>query len=171
MFQKKKNKTGNITLIGMSGVGKTTFGRELANRLKLTFVDVDILIKNDFSMPWPEILKQVGPEKFKEIEEKHILSLSHITNSVISPGGSVIYSNESMNVLSKISQVCYLHINPETLAERVGNKDRGIVGLKDKSFADLYRERMPLYEKYADFIVDINHKNLNRILEEITDKM
>jgi shikimate kinase len=159
----------NITLIGMSGVGKSTFGRELASRLGWNFIDVDTLIKNDYNLSLPKILKKIGSDEFKKLEQDKILSLSHISNTIIAPGGSVIYSDVAMELLSQISTVVYLDINPETLQYRVGNKDRGIIGLDKKTFADLYRERIPLYKKWSDEIIDINHKNMNMILEEISN--
>jgi shikimate kinase len=137
----------------------------------LDFIDVDVLIKNEHSESLPKILERLGQEQFKINEMEKILSLSNVTNTVIAPGGSVIYSDESMELLKKISTVVYLEIDAETLQYRVGDRNRGIVGLDKKSFAELYEDRMPLYKKWADITVDINHKNMNMILEEITNRV
>ncbi len=168
---KKMPKSNNITLIGMSGVGKSTIGRELASQIGYDFIDTDILIKNEFNEPLQKILKEIGPEKFKEIEEKHIMSLAHVEKTVISPGGSVIYSDKSMQLLNQISKVFHLSIVPEILAYRVGGKARGIIGIEKKGFARLYKERIPLYEKYSDYNLDIHHKNLTKIINEIIDNI
>lgn len=165
------NKKNNITLIGMSGVGKSTLGRELADELTWDFIDTDIFIKNDFNQPLPDILLQLGEKKFKEKETEKILSLAHVENTVISPGGSVIYSRDSMRLLGDISTIIYLSITPEVLQSRVGKKDRGIVGLESKTFAELYRERIPLYRRYADIIININHKKSSVIIQELISKV
>ena len=161
------DKRSNITLIGMSGVGKTSFGRDLANKINYDFIDTDILLKNEYKESLSKALKRVGISELKKSEEKVVLSLSHVQKTVISPGGSVIYSKPAMDLLQKVSKVFYLYLKPEILAARVGNADRAIFGIEKKGFVSLYKERMPLYEKYADYIIDINKKSSYKILDEI----
>ena len=82
----------NITLIGMSGVGKSRIGRELAYKVGYNFIDIDEIIERSSGKKLQEMIDELGNEKFLKIEEKAILGIGRVDNSVISPGGSSIYS-------------------------------------------------------------------------------
>ena len=74
---------------------------------------------------------------------------------MIAPGGSVIYGKEAMEHLKDISTVVYLKLSYEDVKERLGDLvDRGVVLKNGMSLLDLYNERVPYYEKYADITVD-----------------
>lgn len=144
----------NITLIGMPASGKSTIGVLLAKRLGYSFVDVDIVIQEKTGRLLKEIIAQEGTQGFLEIENRINRELA-VRRSVIAPGGSVIYGEEAMAHLKEISTVVYLKISYPVLRRRLGDlKDRG-VALKDgMTLRDLYKERVPLYERYADITVD-----------------
>lgn len=148
----------NITLIGMPASGKSTVGVLLAKRLGYSFVDVDIVIQEKTGKLLKEIIEEQGTEGFLKVEER-INSELEVKHSVIAPGGSVIYGERAMEHLKEISTVVYLKLSYRDVKLRLGNlKDRG-VALKDgMSLKDLYNERVPLYEKYADITVDESGK-------------
>ncbi len=157
----------NITLIGMSGVGKSLFGEKLAAKLGYRFVDVDLVIEKKQGMKLQKVLDRLGDSKFIEMEGKTILSLKG-EGMVFAPGGSVVYSKGAMEYLKKISKIIYLKDKPEIIKERTKNLDcRGIVGLKNKTFEALFAEREKLYEKYADFVVRIDNFNPEVVVERI----
>lgn len=147
-------KDRNITLIGMPSSGKSTAGVLLAKRLGFSFVDVDIVIQEQERRLLKEIIAQDGLDGFLEVENRVNASLD-VDHSVIAPGGSVIYGKEAMEHLSQISTVVYLKLSYEEVERRLGNMvDRG-VALKDgMTLRDLYDERVPYYERYADITVD-----------------
>jgi shikimate kinase len=162
----KKNK--NITLIGMAGSGKTYSGKRLAKKLNCGFIDVDGLIEKKMSLKIQEVLDKLGEKKFKEIEEKIILSLKNIENSVISPGGSIIYSNKAMNFLSKNSIVVFINVPFDTINKRLNDQEnRAIIGLKRKTLKQIYEERFPLYVEYADIIIS----GEDNVLEKLMNKL
>lgn len=147
-------KLNNITLIGMPASGKSTVGVLLAKRLGFSFVDVDILIQEKEKRLLKEIIADVGDEGFMEIENRVNAELD-VERSVIAPGGSVIYGKEAMEHLKEISTVVYLKLSYEDVKERLGDLvDRGVVLKDGMSLLDLYNERVPYYEKYADITVD-----------------
>lgn len=147
-------KLNNITLIGMPASGKSTVGVLLAKRLGFSFVDVDILIQEKEKRLLKEIIADVGDEGFMEIENRINAELD-VERSVIAPGGSVIYGKEAMEHLKEISTVVYLKLSYEDVKERLGDLvDRGVVLKDGMSLLDLYNERVPYYEKYADITVD-----------------
>ncbi|WP_349673914.1 shikimate kinase [Lacrimispora sp.] len=144
----------NITLIGMPASGKSTVGVLLAKRLGYSFVDVDILIQEQEGRLLKEIIAEEGQEGFLHVENRVNAELS-VHNSVIAPGGSVIYGKEAMEHLKKISTVVYLKLSYEAVEERLGNlTDRGVVLKDGMTLKDLYEERIPYYEQYADITVD-----------------
>lgn len=147
-------KDSNITLIGMPASGKSTVGVLLAKRLGFSFVDVDILIQEQEKRLLKEIIAQDGLDGFLAVENRVNASLD-VERSVIAPGGSVIYGAEAMEHLKEISTIVYLKLSYEEVEARLGDLvDRG-VALKDgMTLLDLYQERVPYYEKYADITVD-----------------
>lgn len=148
------NKSDNITLIGMPASGKSTIGVLLAKRLGYSFVDVDIVIQEQEGRLLKEIIGTEGQEGFLEVENRINAGLN-VHHSVIAPGGSVIYGKEAMEHLKEISTVVYLKLEYEGLEERLGDlADRGVVLKDGMTLRDLYEERTPYYEKYADITID-----------------
>ncbi|WP_394524189.1 shikimate kinase [Lacrimispora sp. JR3] len=164
-------KQDNITLIGMPGSGKSTIGVLLAKRLGYSFVDVDIVIQEQEKRLLKEIIAEEGDDGFLEIENRvnRELSASH---SVIAPGGSVIYGREAMEHLKDISIVIYLKLSYENLRERLGNLvDRGVVLKNGMTLKDLYDERIPYYEKYADITIDETGLEAGKVVDELRAMM
>lgn len=150
MTQKERN----YTLVGMPASGKSTVGVLLAKRLGFSFVDVDIVIQEKEKRLLKEIIAQEGIDGFMAVENRINASLD-VDRAVIAPGGSVIYGKEAMDHLSRISTIVYLKLNYEDVEKRLGNLvDRGVVLKDGMTLLDLYNERVPYYEKYADITVD-----------------
>lgn len=161
----------NITLIGMPASGKSTVGVLLAKRLGYSFVDVDIMIQEKEQRLLKEIIEQDGLEGFKEVENRVNAELN-VKRSVIAPGGSVIYGNEAMSHLKTISTIIYLRLSYEEVEDRLGDlKDRGVAVEAGMTLRDLYDERVPLYEKYADITIDETGKDPGRTVDELRAMM
>jgi shikimate kinase len=144
----------NIVLIGMAYAGKSTVGPLLARVLLLQFVDTDLLIQAGEGATLQRLIEERGMVEFKRLEEHYVMSLD-CQGFVIATGGSVIYSGESMGHLKSVGSLVYLDVPLRELEARMhGAGTRGLVIKRGMSFADLYRERKPLYEENADIIVD-----------------
>lgn len=161
----------NITLIGMPASGKSTVGVLLAKRLGYSFVDSDIVIQEKTGKLLKEIIAEQGTDGFLKVEEE-VNSQLDVQRSVIAPGGSVIYGPKAMKHLKEISEVVYLKLSYEDVKMRLGDlKDRG-VALKDgMTLKDLYDERIPLYEQYADITIDETGKTAGIIVDELRKMM
>lgn len=147
------NMTLNIVLIGMPGAGKSTIGHLLARKLDRLFLDTDRLIEMKAGQPLQQVFDERGAQALKEIEEHVILNLD-CEGCVIATGGSAIYSDAGMSRLSRSGLIVYLKVEPTELIRRVGNiATRGILRNPGQTLEDLYRERAPLYEKYAHITV------------------
>ena len=96
----------------------------------------------------------LGTEEFLDLEGKTLLGLS-CENTVIAPGGSCIYRDAAMEHLKELGLVVYLKLPYEEVEQRIHNLDsRGITFRPGESLRDLYEERTPLYERYADLTVE-----------------
>jgi len=157
-----------ITLIGMPGSGKSTIGRILAEKLGWHFVDLDILIKEKEGRSHSEILEQEGERALLALEERHALSLD-FQDTVFSPGGSIIYSKAAMEKLKDVTIIFYLDLPFQEIESRLGEgvKDRGIVGLRDKTLKELFEERAVHYRLAAHHIFDCHGFNEKKIADGI----
>ena len=162
----------NIVLIGMPSCGKSVTGVVLAKTLKMKFVDTDLLIQEDAGKALQKIINEDGIDSFKALEEK-ILKELNVENAVISTGGSAIYYDEAMQHLKENGTVVYIKANLKTIKSRLRNiKTRGVAMGEGQTLDDLYKERVPLYEKYADVTVMTNNKkNLEDTVGEILEQI
>ena len=143
-----------ISLIGMPGSGKSTVGKVLAERLALQLVDADGLIEAQEKQTLQQIMDGQGNAAFRAIEEQ-VLTDMPLFSSVISTGGSVVYSERIMSRLCAASTVVYLRATFETIEYRVSlAPQRGISSDSGQTLQDLYQERVPLYERYGEIVVD-----------------
>lgn len=149
----------NITLIGMPGSGKSTVGVVVAKMLCKTFIDGDLLIQNKEGKKLSKIIGEIGNEKFLKLENNVLASLN-VHNSVIATGGSAIFGTEAMKHLKKTSTVVYLKVPYESLEKRLKSlKHRGVVFDEGQTLRDIYEIRTPLYEKYADIVIESDNDN------------
>lgn len=157
----------NLVLIGMPGAGKSTVGVVAAKMCGMRFVDSDLVIQEKDGRLLQQILDQEGIDAFLRLEEETLSSLD-VENSVIATGGSAIYGPRAMEKLAAKGLVVYLRLSCAELEARVKNRQtRGIAASKDRTLADIYAERVPLYEKYADATVDCDGKEIDRVIAEV----
>ena len=149
----------NITLIGMPGAGKSTIGIVLAKLLCKTFIDADLVIQNNQGKRLHKIIEEIGNDGFLKLENDTLAQLK-VHNSIISTGGSAIFGQEAMEHLKNTSTVIYLRVPCEDIEKRLKSlKRRGVVFEEGQTLRDIYDIRTPLYEKYADVVVDCNNES------------
>jgi shikimate kinase len=157
----------NVILIGMPSAGKSTVGVLLAKRLGYKFVDVDLVIQERTGKLLKEIIADEGMDGFLAVENRINAGIRE-DRAVICPGGSVIYGAEAMENLCGQGIVIYLKISLEELLRRIGDvKDRGVALRDGMTLADLMEERRPYFERYADYTIDEEGKNLGRVVDEL----
>ncbi len=163
----------NIVLIGMPGAGKSTLGIVLAKIMNYDFVDADLIIQQQSDRTLERIIDALGPEGFIEVENQ-VLSDMHCDRTVVATGGSAVYSDEAMRHLGEIGRVVYLKISYEELKGRLSDlSERGVVmkGGIGMSLRDLFDERKPLYEKYADITVDVCDLSITAAARKVADAL
>lgn len=144
----------SVSLIGMAGAGKSTLAPLLAGSLGWEHIDTDSIIEAYYGRSLQDIVDHLGVPEFRKAEE-YILSSLGVVRTVVSTGGSVVYGPMAMKRLKGLGPVIYLRISLDACLKRVGcGEGRGLARMPGQNLEDLYAERMPLYEKYADYIVD-----------------
>ena len=161
----------NITLIGMPASGKSTVGVILAKLLGYGFIDTDILIQNRTGRRLSEIIAERGTDGFLAIEEAVCASIK-AERCIIATGGSVVYSKAAMKHLKDLGCVIYLEVGYETLLDRLQDlQSRGVVLRPEQTLAELYTERVALYEKYADLIVPERNHTMEETVRDVYRKV
>jgi len=144
----------NLILIGMPASGKSTVGVILAKVIGFDFIDTDLLIQRAEKKRLSQIIKERGVDGFLEVENRVNASVE-ADHCVIATGGSAVYGEEAMRHFKKIGHIMYLKVSFETLRKRLRNiKERGVALKEGQTLRDLYDERVVLYEKYADTVIE-----------------
>jgi shikimate kinase len=134
--------------------------------LNLKFVDSDLLIEERFAQTLQEILDDAGYLKLRAIEEEVLLSID-LADTVLSTGGSAVYSDKSMQYLQQNSLVIYLEVPFDQILERVPSfLDRGFAKEPSQSIEDAFYEREELYQNSAHHIIS-NTTDLNSCVSKI----
>lgn len=156
MSQARQVGSSSLCLIGMPGAGKSTVGAMLAGRTGRGFIDTDDLIRSTTGCSLQYIVDTDGYLALRKIEQDVITALTQ-DNQVIATGGSAVYSEAAMSHLAGMATLIYLAVPYDVIEDRISDLDtRGLAKAADQTLADLYAERVPLYEKYARIHVDAN---------------
>lgn len=158
----------NLVLIGMPSSGKSTAGVLLAKKIGYGFLDSDLIIQGEEGALLSEIIERKGAEYFIAVEERINAGL-FAERCVIATGGSAVYGSSAMEHFRSIGTVVYLRLSEEELERRIPNLlKRGVVmhGAVT-TLKQLYRERVPLYEQYADAVVDCDGQTIDETVEAI----
>lgn len=137
-----------IVLIGLMGVGKTTVGRRLAQRLGLSFVDADEEIEEAAGMTVSEIFERFGEPYFRDGERRVIARLIDGNPKVIATGGGAFMNEQTRALILERATAVWLEADIEVLVERVRRRDtRPLLKGRDPRdvLRDLAKLRNPVY--------------------------
>ena len=158
-------------IIGFKNSGKTTFGKSLARKMKLDFLDLDEYIEEREKSTIPELYSRLGETEFRKLEWKALREVIRNNHMVISTGGGAPCNCDNMSLMEKYGHVIYLKVGNETLIGRLKKavKDRPIVLGKTEEelrqyVADL-RERCEHHYNRAEYIVDGENLNMDAIVK------
>ncbi|TDP60549.1 shikimate kinase [Aminicella lysinilytica] len=157
----------NIILIGMPACGKSTVGVVLAKTVNKGFLDTDLLIQQREGRRLQEIIDAEGNDYFRRVERSVLMDFKG-SGQVVATGGSAVYFDDAMEHFRRDGVVVYLKVSPENILDRMSNiRTRGISMDKGQTIEELYLERAPLYEKYADITVDADGCTVEQVIEKI----
>ena len=144
----------NVILIGFMGTQKTQAGKILAGLLDFDFIDMDLEIEKQEGMRIKDIFKEHGEEYFRRVESEIAKEIGKLDRYVVSTGGGVVLKEENMKQLS--GAFVHLTCEPDEIYNRVyGDESRPVISGQDKSgIGNIYEKRMPIYQKYANIVID-----------------
>jgi len=157
-----------ITLCGFKSCGKTYFGKKLAHKLGVLFIDTDELIDSGDNLR--ELARFLGEKKFRDLESVAIKSIQISQDTVIATGGGVVLRKSNMDFLKNLGPIVYLECDKSLLKENVIKN--GIPSFLDSkdiegSFETMYSERKSLYENYSDFTVKVGNSPDHQIIYDL----
>lgn len=155
----------NIVLIGMPGCGKSTLARLLGERLNRPVVELDRLIEETAGLSIPEIFAAQGESGFRVLETQALREAGRRSGAILSTGGGCVTRPENYPLLHQNGRIVWLRRDVSLLPTA------GRPLSQARSPEVIYRERRPLYERFADRTVDNDgpiEKTLEQILEVIS---
>lgn len=145
----------DIVLIGMPCCGKTTFGKKLAKSLGRKFYDADDVLEAREKRTIKSFFAE-SEDAFREAETRTLKYLADMDGVVIATGGGAVLRDENMKLFSTNAHVIFLDRRPEVIINSIVDDSRPLLADDKERIYKLYDERIALYRKYADAIVDNN---------------
>jgi len=165
----------SIALIGFMGTGKTTVGNALADRLGKEFIEMDLLIEQKAGKTIPEIFKQDGEIRFRELEIEVAKQVSGKKNAVIACGGGVVLNKINIDRLGQECIIIHLTASPEAILKRTSGdeNERPLLKVANKALniRELLRFRKPFYERAADITVDTSKLDTASVAAQIIRRL
>jgi shikimate kinase len=159
-----------VFLVGMMGAGKTTVGRQLADRLGWPHCDSDEMVKRATGRTVPEIFAEQGESAFRAEESRVLVEAAASEGpAVVSVAGGAVLDPDNRATLRRAGTVVWLRADVAVLVGRVGS-GRGRPLLQDDPEGTLRRldaERRPLYAEVADIAVDVDGLRPDDVVDRI----
>lgn len=166
----------NIVLIGYRCTGKTSVGKKLAGMLKIPFYDTDDLIKKETGASIMELVANKGWPFFRAKEREVIALLAKLEGSVLALGGGAVRDVRNFDRLKRNGVFVWLRADPEIIAARMGcdpgsPEQRPSLTNSDPvaEIEDVLRQRLPDYEKAADFSIDTSASDIGDVAGSIRE--
>jgi len=157
-----------LVFVGAPGSGKTTIGKQVAEKLGVDFIDVDNEIEMDEKTTISDIFVQKGEAYFRQLEREKIFELLNSFNGVLSLGGGSVLDETTRQALA-IAPVVWLKVSSGDASSRVGlGLSRPVLmGNVRSTLVKLLEERTPLYEEVADWEIDTSKKSVEEVVQEV----
>lgn len=155
----------NIVLIGMPSAGKTTIGKILEEKLGKEFFDLDDMIIAKAGKSIPEIFQESGEAGFRAIETEVAIEASKMNNKIIATGGGVVKHKVNMDFLRLNGITIFIDRDIDKLISSDPNRP---LSSSKQALQQMYKERYPLYQKYAAYIA-VNNANIDETVDDIVN--
>ncbi|MBE3116131.1 shikimate kinase [Candidatus Bathyarchaeota archaeon] len=163
-----------VILIGYRATGKSTVGKLVSAKLKIPFIDTDLIVENNMVMTIKEIVALHGWDFFRTKEKEAVLTLAQVGACVIATGGGVVLAKENMVLLKQAGVIVWLNAPLHDIISRLSKDAQGAAIRPQftdwnivQETIDTMKQRIPLYEKAADHTVDTADKSAADVATEI----
>lgn len=161
------------------GAGKTTLGKVLAQKMGLTFYDLDEYIEDRFHRTIPQIFAESGESGFRELERRMLHEVAEFEDVIISCGGGTPCFFDNMDYMNTCGETVFLNASPEALKAHLlmGKTQRPLIQGKSPEelldfIKDSLQKRLPYYQKAKHTLsIDVINTNadiahyVNQIIE------
>jgi shikimate kinase len=172
-----KNMTGaekrNIVLCGFMATGKSSVGRQLAERLHWQFLDLDSMVEDETGMTVPQIFASQGESAFRALESRMVERIAEWTECVVATGGGAIVNPRNLEILKRYGVVISLTADIDTILQRVGTGDsRPMLQCEDRfeRIRQLMEQREPFYAR-ADIVLDTSNQTIEEIVGCLIERL
>ena len=159
----------NLVLTGMMGVGKSTVGKNLAQKLSYNFVDIDRTIESREGSTINLIFKNKSESYFRKLENEISLEKLKKKNTVISLGGGAFLNKSIRREVKNTSVSFWLDVDVSEIIKRLKKtKKRPLLYNKNLNVTvnKIYLERKKTYSE-ADFRIKCNFLGPDKIVDKI----
>lgn len=162
-------------LIGYRAVGKTTVGKQLAEKLDLRFEDTDKLVELQAGQSIASLVEDVGWRGFRDLECRVLQQTAQMDNTIVSTGGGAVLHHDVWQDIKKSSRVIWLRAEPSVILSRL--QEDCVTACQRPSlsgkgvFAEIEEilcKRTPLYSMLADYTVDTDEIRVEEIVEAVS---
>ena len=176
------NLPDRIFLCGFMGAGKSTIGRKLAEKLALTFLDLDDYITHKAGKSIPEIFEEGGEQSFRKAERRCILEIIRTYEGIVALGGGSLQNQHMVDHIKLNGLLVFIETPISVILERI-NKDtnrplllneEGEVKEKEmleKELSALYDKRLPLYRQAELTVTDDGNTNIETLVDNLINKI
>jgi len=158
-------------LVGMPGSGKSTVGRQLAQRAGVPFIDLDHRLEQAIGTTIRSFFEAEGEARFRELESEMLAEVAREPGGmVLSTGGGAVLRAENREVLRQFGPVLYLRASPEEIFKRVKHdRTRPLLqgGNPLEKLRDLYAQRDRLYRETAHFVIETGRPTVHTLVNMI----
>lgn len=161
----------NIVLIGFMGVGKTSVGKLLAEKMKYSFIDTDKLIESRTNMLISDIFERYGEKYFRKIESEVVEEASKAKGAVIATGGGVVLNPSNIDNLKKDGFIIFLDASPRFIYNNIINEGhRPLLNEDNKleKIEQLLHQRKDYYNCYHSKI-DVDELSVGQVADKVLD--
>jgi len=159
----------NIIITGFMGTGKSAVAKQLAQKLKMEFIDMDRIIEESQGISIADIFSRYGENYFREQENKLVKKLSQKENMVIATGGGTLVSPDNTRILSQRGQIICLYADSQTIYNRIKRKNNRPLLKGENVLSEINRLLEERKKMYDNIKWKIDTTNLN--IQEVTDKI
>ena len=163
----------SIALIGFMGTGKTAVGKLLAEKLGKEFIGLDTLIEKKTGKSIPEIFRQDGEIRFRELEIEVTREIAEKNDAVIDCGGGIVLNKINIDRLKGSCVIVCLTASPAVILKRTSGDSNGrpllSVTERARQIKELIRFRRPFYERASDITINTSRMGADSVTRRIIE--